>query len=116
MRFFGPEKQGAARMSLIAARPDPSQEYDNLFSKEAYFNAGALELPGYRALLDATATATGRPARKAAFAKLQAFTIENALMLPLPFNTQMSVVSRKVRNDVPSLLDKPKLAQVWLDA
>ena len=114
-RFFGPEKKGAGRMALIAARPDPSQEYDNLFSKDAYFNAGNVELPGYRELLDATMSTTDRDARKAAFAKLQRFQIENALLVPLLFNTSVVAHTPKVRNFVWGLIDKPKLTQVWLD-
>jgi peptide/nickel transport system substrate-binding protein/glutathione transport system substrate-binding protein len=114
--FFGPAKKGAARMALIAARPDPSQEYDNLFGKDGYFNAGGVELPGFRALLDATMAATGQAARKAAFAKLQRFEIENALMVTLLFNTSVSVASPKVKNFVFGSIDKPKLTEVSLEA
>lgn len=116
VRFFGPSKQGAGRMSLIASRPDPSQEYDNFFSKDAYFNASGIELPGYRELLDATTAVTDQPARKAALAKLQAFVIENALMLPLLFNTTLSARNPKVKNFVSGLMDKPKFHETWMEA
>src|ERR1700755_1599091 len=89
--FFGPAKQGAGRMAQIAARPDPSQEYDNLFSKDAYFNAGGVEPAGSRALLHAPRATTDREARKAAFAKLQRFVVENALLVPIVFNTAITV-------------------------
>jgi ABC-type transport system substrate-binding protein len=88
--FFGPAKQGAGRMAQVGARPDPSQEYDNLFSKDAYFNAGGVELPGYRELLDATMASTDRAAR-AARCKLQRFVVENALLVPIVFNTAITV-------------------------
>jgi peptide/nickel transport system substrate-binding protein/glutathione transport system substrate-binding protein len=114
--FFGPAKKGAGRMSLIAGRPDPSQEYDNLFSKDAYFNAGAVELPGYRELLDATMNVTEQAARKEAFAKLQRFEIENALMVTLLFNTNVVAFQPKVKDFVWGLIDKPKLTEVWLAA
>jgi peptide/nickel transport system substrate-binding protein/glutathione transport system substrate-binding protein len=114
--FFGPAKRGAGRMSLIAARPDPSQQYDNLFSKDAYFNAGGVELPGYRELLEATFANNDRAARKAAFAKLQEFVVENALLVPLMFNTSVTVLSTKVKNFAAGLIDKPKLTEVWLEA
>jgi peptide/nickel transport system substrate-binding protein/glutathione transport system substrate-binding protein len=113
--FFGPPKQGAGRMAQIAARPDPSQEYDNLFSKDAYFNAGGVELPGYRELLDATMATTDRAARKAAFAKLQRFVVENALLVPLLFNTAITVRHPKVKGFVLGMIGKPKCTEVWLD-
>jgi ABC-type transport system substrate-binding protein len=114
--FFGPAKKGAARMALIAARPDPSQEYDNLFGKDAYFNAGNVELPGFRELLDATMATTDQAQRKEAFAKLQRFEIENALMVTLLFARTVSVHSRKVKNFVYGSIDKPKLTETWLEA
>jgi ABC-type transport system substrate-binding protein len=114
--FFGPAKQGAGRMAQIAARPDPSQEYDNLFSKDAYFNAGGVELPGYRELLDATMATTERAARTEAFAKLQRFVIENALLVPIVFNTAIAVHHPRVKGFVTGIIGKPKCADVWLDA
>jgi ABC-type transport system substrate-binding protein len=114
--FFGPAKQGAGRMAQIAARPDPSQEYDNLFSKDAYFNAGAVELPGYRPLLDATMATTDLAQRKAAFAKLQRFVVENALLVPIVFNTAVTVHHPRVNGFVLGMIGKPKCTDVWLDA
>jgi peptide/nickel transport system substrate-binding protein/glutathione transport system substrate-binding protein len=112
--FFGPAKKGAGRMSLIAARPDPSQQYDNLFSKTAYFNAGGVELPGYRELLAATLATNDHAGRKAAFANLQKFVVENALLVPVLFNTSVSVSNPRVRNFIVGLVDKPKVTEVWL--
>jgi ABC-type transport system substrate-binding protein len=114
--FFGPAKQGAGRMAQIAARPDPSQEYDNLFSKDAYFNAGNVELAGYRELLDATMATTDREARKAAFAKLQRFVVENALLVPIVFNTAITVHHPRLKGFVLGMIGKPKCTEVWLDA
>ena len=114
--FFGPEKRGAGRMALIAGRPDPSQEYDNLFSGTAYFNAGGVELPGFRDLLDATMNTTDRDERRAAFARLQRFTVEIALGLPLMFTTAVSAYTSHVKNFTFGAMDKPKVTEVWLDA
>ena len=114
--FHGPAKQGAGRMSLISSRPDPSQEYDNLFSKDAFFNSGGVELPGYRELLEATMTTTDQTARKAAFAKLQRFEVENGLILILVFLTYVNVRYPKVKGYVHGLIGKPKFNEVWLDA
>jgi len=113
--FFGPAKKAAGRMSLIAARPDASQQYDNLFSKNAYFNAGGVELPGYREALLATLSATDNAARKAAFAALQKFVVENALLVPVLFNTTVAVSTPRVKNFQVGLMDKPKVTEVWLE-
>lgn len=59
---------------------------------------------------------TDQAARKAAFAKLQRFEVENALMVTLLFNRAVSVYSPKLQNFVYGTLDKPKLTAVWLAA
>lgn len=114
--FFGPAKIGAGRMSLIAGRPDPSQQFDALFGKDAYFNASGVELPGYRALLDASLEAADDGARKAALSRLQRFEVENAMLLVLLFNSFVTAFNPRVRDFASGLLDKPKLTGVWLEA
>src|SRR6185312_21789 len=52
IQFFGPPKKGSARLSGMGGYADPSQQYDNLLSKDAYYNAGRTELPGYRDLIN----------------------------------------------------------------
>src|SRR6516165_7453022 len=95
--FFGPQKKGSARMSGMGGYADPSQQYDNLLSKDAYYNAGRVELPGYRELMDATQAIDDVEARKAAFAKLQRFVIENALVLTFLFQTDLVVSQKNVQ-------------------
>ena len=50
-----------------------------------------------------------------AFAKLQKFQVENALLVPLMFNTSVSAYWPKVKNFVFGMIDKPKGTEVWLD-
>ena len=54
IQFFGPTKKGASRLSGMGGFADPAQQYDNLFSKDSFFNAGGIELPGYRDLITAS--------------------------------------------------------------
>jgi ABC-type transport system substrate-binding protein len=96
--------------------PDPGQLYEALYAKNALRNAGKVELPGFRELLDATHAAPDQAARKAAFAKLQRFTIEQALQLVIYIGTGVAVRSPKVRNFAYGLLTTPKFTDVWLDA
>ena len=79
--FSAPPRRAPRAWRSSRRGPDPSQEYDNLFGKDAYFNAGNVELPGFRELLDATMATTDQAQRKEAFAKLQRFEVENALMV-----------------------------------
>src|SRR5262245_33886047 len=114
--FFGPQKKGSARMSGMGGYADPSQQYDNLLSKTAYYNAGSIELPGYRDLINATQATDDLEARKAAFAKLQRFVIENALVLTFLFQTNLMVAQKSVRGVTVDLTNKPRFHSAWLAA
>ena len=54
-------------------------------------------------------------ARKAAFAKLQRFVVEQALQAPQYVMFGVTVRSKQVRNYVDGLLTTPKFHQVWLE-
>jgi ABC-type transport system substrate-binding protein len=116
MQNFMLEKKGAMLLSPGGGFPDPSQAYEALFGKTALRNAGKIELPGFRPLLDATMAAPDRATRKAAFAKLQRFVIEQALQLPQFIGPGIAVASPKVKNLVYGLLLTPKFQEVWLSA
>lgn len=116
IQFFGPAKKGSARISGMGGYADPSQQYDNLFGKEAYLNAGNVELPGYRELINATQATDNIEERKAAFAKLQKFIIDNALVLTFMFQTNILVQTRKVKGVIVDLTNKPRFHRAWLSA
>ncbi len=110
------EKKGAMLITPSACYPDPSQLYEQLFGANAQRNASGIELPGFRALMDATMEAQDREARKAAFVRLQRFCQENALQQVHYISPAVSVFNTKVRNYLDTILSVPKLADVWLDA
>ena len=85
-----------------------------MFAKDALRNAGKVELPGYRELADATMQAPDQAARKAAFAKLQRFVIEQALQLPQFISPEHHDRQPKVQNLVDNLPGTPKFHDVWL--
>jgi ABC-type transport system substrate-binding protein len=116
MQSFMIEKKAAMLFSPTGGYPDPSQYYEALFAKDALRNAGKVELPGYRALADATMQASDQAARKAAFAKLQRFVVEQALQLPQFISPNIMIVSPKVQNLVDNLPGTPKFNDVWLSA
>jgi peptide/nickel transport system substrate-binding protein/glutathione transport system substrate-binding protein len=115
IQLFMLEKKGAMFISPAGGFPDPSQYYEVLFGKDALRNAGKVELPGFRELLDATMEVDDRAARKAAFAKLQRFVVEQALQAPQYVMFGVTVRSKQVRNYVDGLLTTPKFHQVWLE-
>ncbi|HVV93160.1 MAG TPA: ABC transporter substrate-binding protein [Hyphomicrobiales bacterium] len=116
LAFFGPRKQGAGRMSAMGGYADPSQQYGNLFNATAFYNASNKELPGYRALYEATIATTDREERKKAFAALQKFVIDNALVLTFLFGTVPLVANRKVQGAVIDRIIKPRYQRIWLAA
>ena len=116
VQAFMVEKKGAMSISPSSAYPDPSQAYEALFGKTALRNAGGVELPGFRELLDATMAESDQAKRKEAFAKLQKFVVEQGLQLVQYISPAVHVASPKVANYRDSLLSVPKLTDVWLKA
>jgi peptide/nickel transport system substrate-binding protein/glutathione transport system substrate-binding protein len=116
MQHFMLESKGSMLISPGGGFPDPSQFYEALFGKTALRNAGKIELPGFRELMDATMAAQDQPTRKAAFARLQKFVIENALQLVQYISPGITVRSKKLQDFRDGLLTTPKFHEVWLEA
>jgi peptide/nickel transport system substrate-binding protein/glutathione transport system substrate-binding protein len=114
VQAFMIDKKGAMFISPSSPFADPSQFYENLFGKEALRNAGRVELPGFRELLDATMDTPDQSARKAAFAKLQKFVVEQGLSLVQFIAPAIVVMSPKVQNYTDGLPATPKFTEVWL--
>lgn len=110
------EKKGDMLISPTGGYPDPSQSYEVQFAKDALRNAGKVEVPGFRELMNATEEAQDQPSRKAAFAKLQRFVIEQALQVPQYIWPGVTVLSPKVKNFDAGIIGTPKFQEVWLAA
>jgi len=116
MSSFLIEKKGSMLISPSGGYPDPTQFYEALFNKDALRNAGKIELPGYRELVNQTMEAQDQTARKAVFAKLQRFVIENAMQLPYFIAPNILIFTKKVQNLKGDLPGAPKFTEVWLQA
>jgi len=114
MQGFMLEKKGDLLFSPTGGYPDPSQAYEALFAKDALRNAGKVELPGYRELVDATMAASSQEERKAAFVKLQRFVNEEALQLVQFISAGVTVRGKNVQNFEDNLLTTPKFHRLWL--
>lgn len=115
--FFGPEKKNSALLAAWTGRPDPSQTYSLMFSKDAYFNAGRAPVPAEldAALKDSRAS-EDIEMRKKAFEKVQRIVMENAFVCPLAFQFELVAMNKRVQGYRPSLLGKPKYDDVWLES
>jgi ABC-type transport system substrate-binding protein len=116
MQFFNVEGKLSMSITPTGGFPDPSQFYEALFGKDALRNAGRVELPGFRELLNATMETSDQSQRKAAFAKLQRFVVENALQVPQVINVGTHAHNRRVKNYVLGLRSAPKFHDVWIEA
>ena len=116
IQFFGPAKKGAARLSGMGGFADPAQQYDNLFSKDSFYNAGGTELPGYRDLINASQAVESRSEQKPILAKLQKLVIENAATLTFMFQTNPVAFHPKVKGIVIDLTHRPRFHEAWLAA
>ncbi|MGH6989769.1 MAG: ABC transporter substrate-binding protein, partial [Stellaceae bacterium] len=116
MSSFMIEKRKALLISPAGGYPDPSQFYEALFAKDALRNAGKVELPGFRPLMDATESALDHKKRQQAFYELQRFVIEQAMQVPQVIAPRITIMSPKVRNFHNGLLLTPKFNEVWLAA
>lgn len=114
MQHFMLEKKGDMLFSPTGGYPDPSQAYEALFAKTALRNAGKVELPGYRELVDATMAASDQEDRKAAFAKLQKFVNEEAMQLVQFIAAGVTVRGKNVQAFEDNLLTTPKFHRLWL--
>ncbi len=116
-QFFGTEKKFDMLLSAWTGRPDPSMTYSLMYSKDAYFNAGRVEVSKELTDLLAESRAAERiEGRKLIFSRLQRIVMEQALVAPLAFQYELVATSQKVKGYKPNLLGKPKYEFISLDS
>jgi peptide/nickel transport system permease protein/peptide/nickel transport system substrate-binding protein len=115
--FFGPEKKNSGLLAAWTGRPDPSQTYSLMFTKDAYFNAARAPVPAEleQALKDSRASEDVEK-RKEAFQRVQRIIMQNALVCPLAFQFELVAMNKKVQGYKTNLLGKPKYDDVWLES
>lgn len=108
-QFFGAEKKFDALLAAWTGRPDPAMSYGLMYGKEAYFNAGRVEIsPELQKLLPEARASENQEVRKQVLGRIQRLVMENAAVLPLAFQSELTVVTKKVQGYKPNLLGKPK--------
>ncbi|MEN9317396.1 MAG: hypothetical protein RIS35_3789 [Pseudomonadota bacterium] len=109
-QFFGAEKKFDMLLSAWTGRPDPSMTYGLMYGKDAYFNAGRVEVsPELSSLLVESRASEDIETRKKVFSRIQRIVMEQAMVVPLAFQFEMTVFNQpKVKGYKPNLLGKPK--------
>ena len=106
IKAFFVDKSADAILVLFGGRPDPSQTFRDLFGKQAFLNAGHWEPEGFNEALVASEATSDLAVRKQALAKVQRIVAENALMVPLIFDPQFTVMSKRVEGFTPNLFGR----------
>lgn len=115
--FFGNEKKNNGLLAAWTGRPDPSQTYSLMFTKDAYFNAGRAPVPAeLDAALKESRGSEDIEQRKKAFEKVQRIIMESAFVCPLAFQFELVAMNKRVQGYKPNLLGKPKYDDVWLES
>jgi ABC-type transport system substrate-binding protein len=95
-------------------RPDPNMTFRQVFSKDAYFNAGKYAIPGFDDLMNQASSVDSIPDRQAVYDKLIPLVSAEAINAPLFFRAALDGVAKKVVGYTPNLLAKPKFTDVSL--
>jgi peptide/nickel transport system substrate-binding protein len=115
--FFGPEKRSVGLLAAWTGRPDPSQTYSLMFTKDAYFNAGRTPVPAeLEAAIKESRASEDIDVRRKAFATVQRLVMENAFVIPLAFQYELVAMNKRVQGYRTNLLGKPKYDDVWLES
>jgi ABC-type transport system substrate-binding protein len=115
IKSFFTDKKGDALLILWGGRPDPSMTFRDLFSKDSFYNPAHTEPEGYSAALAATEASRDLGVRAKLLSKVQHIVADNALMVPLVFDSQFVVFSKKVKGYQPNLFGRPRYDNVSLD-
>jgi ABC-type transport system substrate-binding protein len=114
-QYFGQEKKFDALVSAWTGRPDPAMTYGLMYAKEAYFNAGRVEVSKELSeLLAKSRESEDIAVRKQVFSRIQRIVMEQALVVPLAFDAEMTAVTKRVVGYKPNLIGKPKYEFVSL--
>jgi peptide/nickel transport system substrate-binding protein len=116
IKSFFTDKSGDALLILWGGRPDPSMTFRDLFSKDSFYNPARTEPDGYGAALAATEASRDPSVRNKFLSRVQHMVADNALMVPLVFDSQYAVFTRKVKGYQPNLFGRPRYDNVWIDS
>jgi peptide/nickel transport system permease protein/peptide/nickel transport system substrate-binding protein len=114
---FNTDKKGDIYLVAWPGRPDLTQTYFQLFSKDSYYNvAHDTPLANIEELMDATRTSEDQDVRRRAFSELIKAEREYALFAPLCAEQVVYAWRKNVKGFEPSFMGKPKFDRVFFEA
>jgi peptide/nickel transport system substrate-binding protein len=116
IKSFFTDKKGDALLILWGGRPDPTMTFRDLFSKDSFYNPARAEPDGFGAALAATEATQDTAVRVKALSKVQHIIADSALMVPLVFDSQYAVFSKKVKGFQPNLFGRARYENVSLES
>lgn len=116
IKSFFTDKKGDALLILWGGRPDPSMTLRDLFSKDSFYNPARTEPEGFGDALATTEASQDLSVRAKLLSKAQHIVSDNALMVPLVFDSQFVVYAKKVKGYQPNLFGRPRYDNVWIES
>jgi ABC-type transport system substrate-binding protein len=111
--YFTDRKYSAGNFGWTG-RPDPNMTFSQIFSSDAFFNAGKYEIEGLPELLAEAAATTDIETRDEVYSRLVPVTLEASIIAPLFFRSTTDAFSANVTGYEPNLLSKPRFTTVSL--
>ena len=96
-----------------SGRPDPSQTTNSLFAPDAFYNAGKYESPGMAAALEEAGATQDHDARAEAFSEIIRMSQDDALLLPLLHQPDITAVYDDIGGFTPNLYGKVDVSFLW---
>ena len=96
-----------------SGRPDPSQTANSLFAPDAFYNAGGYESPGMVEALERAGAELDPEARAEAFSEVIRLSQEDALLLPVLFQPDITAVYDDIGGFTPNLYGKVDVSFLW---
>lgn len=109
--YFTDRKYNAGSFGWTG-RPDPNMTFNQIFGKDAFFNAGKYEIPGFNELLLEAASTTDIAKRDEVYSRLVPLTLEHSTIAPLFFRSTTDAYVDTVTGYEPNLLSKPRFTTV----
>jgi ABC-type transport system substrate-binding protein len=96
-----------------SGRPDPSQTANSLFAADTFYNAGNHDSPGMPEALESAGATQDQGERAQAFSEIVRLSQEDALLLPLLHQPDITAVYGDIGGFVPNLYGKVDVSFLW---
>jgi len=116
IKTFFVDKTGDTELILWGGRLDPTETFRALFSKDSFYNPARTEPDGFGAALAASESSQDIGVRIKGLSKVQHMVSDNALMVPLVFDSSYVVFSKKVKGFKSNLVGRPRYDNVSIES